>query len=346
MRWSRVCLEAIGYELPKERVTSAALEARLEPLYRALNLGPGQLEALTGIRERRFWPRGTRMADVAALAGRKALEASGVAAQDLGVLIFAGVCRDQLEPATACEVAHSLGVAPETIVFDVSNACLGVMNGMVDIANRIELGQVRAGLVVSAESARHIVDGAIDRMLAEPTLERLRLSLATLTGGSGAVGVVLTDESLSDGGHRLHGAAALADPEHHRLCRWGPAQGLLGESASQMDTDASGVLSHGVALGERTWAQLMSTLEWRTPDVDKVICHQVGGPHRDAVLKALGVSPDRDFSIYRDLGNIGTVSLPLAAAFAHEAKLLSRGERVAFLGIGSGLNCLMAGLTW
>ena len=346
MRWTRVCLEAIGYELPEERVSSASLEARLEPLYRSLNLGPGQLEALTGIRERRYWPRGTSMTDAAVRAGRKALEASGVAAQDIGVLIFAGVCRDQLEPATACAVAHALGVAPEAILFDLSNACLGVVNGMVDVANRIELGQMRAGLVVSAESARHIVDGAIDRMLAEPTLERLRLSLATLTGGSGAIGVVLTDESLSDSGHRLQGAAALSASEHHRLCRWGPPQGLLGETPSQMDTDATGVLQHGVALGVRTWEQLLRTLEWRASEVDKVICHQVGGPHRDAVLAALGVSPARDFSIYPDLGNIGTVSLPLTAAFADEAGFLARGERVAFLGIGSGLNCLMAGLTW
>ena len=51
--------------------------------------------------------------------------------------------------------------------------------------NRIELGQIRAGLVVSADSSREIVDTAIARMLKDPTLDRFRLCLATMTGGSG-----------------------------------------------------------------------------------------------------------------------------------------------------------------
>src|SRR4051794_1592860 len=147
MRWSRVHIEAIGYEIPEERVRSTDLEARLAPLYDALRLQPGQLEALTGIRERRFWPPGQRMAACATKAARKALAQSGVKAEDLGAVIYAAVCRDDLEPATACEVAHALGTSPDAWIFDLSNACLGVMNGMVEIANRIELGQIRAGLV-------------------------------------------------------------------------------------------------------------------------------------------------------------------------------------------------------
>ena len=69
------------------------------------------------------------------------------------------------------------------------------MNGMLDIANRIELGQIRAGLVVSCESAREIVDIMIDRLIAEPDMELFKMSLATLTGGSGAA-AVLSDRRL------------------------------------------------------------------------------------------------------------------------------------------------------
>ena len=61
-----------------------------------------------------------------------------------------------------------------------------------NVANRIELGQIRAGLVVSCESAREIVDLTIDRLLRERSMETLRKTVATLTGGSGAVAVVLT----------------------------------------------------------------------------------------------------------------------------------------------------------
>jgi 3-oxoacyl-[acyl-carrier-protein] synthase-3 len=256
---------------------------------------------------------------------------SGVPADALGAVVYAGVCRDNLEPATACAVAEAIGTGPDALVFDVSNACLGVLNGMVELANRIELGQMRAGIVVSSESSRDIVETSIARMNQDPTLERYRLGLATLTGGSGAVAVVLTSADFSDSEHRLAYGAALSAPEHHRICRWGPKQGLLGETDNVMDTDASAVLNHGVDLGRRTWERFLATTGWRASDVDRVICHQVAA---------------KDFSTFPELGNIGTVSVPLTAARAAEEGFLRSGDRVGLLGIGSGLNCLMLGLEW
>ena len=346
MRWNHVCVEALAYELPEERVSTRELETRLGPLYAALHLEPGQVELLTGIRERRWWPQGTGMAQAAARAGQKALDAAGVSARDLGVVIYAGVCRDNLEPATACAVAEALGAGPEALVFDVSNACLGVLNGLVEVANRIELGQARAGLVVSAESSREIVEASLARLNADPTMERYRLGLATLTGGSGAVAVVLTHAQDSASEHRLLAGAALNATEHHRICRWGPARGLLGETANVMDTDASQVLEHGVELGHRTWERFLAATGWTTAQVDRVICHQVGAGHRREVLATIGIDEARDFSTFELLGNIGTVSVPLTAARAAEASFLRPGDRVGLLGIGSGLNCLMLGLQW
>jgi 3-oxoacyl-[acyl-carrier-protein] synthase-3 len=85
---------------------------------------------------------------------------------------------------------------------------------------------------------------------------------------------------------------------------------------------------------------------WARNQVDKVICHQVGEGHRDTILKELGIAPEKDFSTYKYLGNIGTVSLPLTAAIAAQRNFLKTGDRVGFLGIGSGLNCLMIGWEW
>jgi 3-oxoacyl-[acyl-carrier-protein] synthase-3 len=346
LAWRRVCLEAVAAVVPEERVSTRSLEARLGPLYRALHLEPGQVEQLTGIVERRVWPTAPVMASCAVQAARRALDQAGVAARDLGAVVYGGVCRDQLEPATACAVAEALGVGGEALLFDVSNACLGVLNGVVEVANRIELGQVRAGLVVSAESSREIVDATIDRLNREPTLERYRLGLATLTGGSGACAVVLTHADDSASEHRLIAGAALNASAHHRLCRWGPPTGLLGETANVMDTDAAGVLEHGVELGAATWAQLLEATGWSGGQVDRLIAHQVGSGHRREVLAALGVAPARDHSTFERLGNIGTVSVPLTAADAAAAGLLRSGDRVGLLGIGSGLNCLMLGVQW
>src|SRR6516162_4955355 len=100
MHYSKVYLEAIGYEIAPVVVSSVELESRLGPVYDALHLGPGQLEALTGIAERRWWEEGYRLSDGAVAAARRALEASSVTADQLGCLIYGGVCREYFEPAT------------------------------------------------------------------------------------------------------------------------------------------------------------------------------------------------------------------------------------------------------
>lgn len=113
-----------------------------------------------------------------------------------------------------------------------------------------------------------------------------------------------------------------------------------------METDAPAVLEHGVALGVRTWRDFLAELDWSAESIDKVICHQVGTGHRIAVMKALGLPVERDFPTFEYLGNIGTVSLPITAALAAERGFLESGDRVGFLGIGSGLNCVMLGVEW
>jgi 3-oxoacyl-[acyl-carrier-protein] synthase-3 len=347
MKYSRVYIDAIGYELPPVVVTSAELEARLKRLYEALRIPAGQLEALTGIVERRWWDEGYSVSEGAAAAARQALAASNVAAEEVEVLIYAGVCRELFEPATACRVAAGIGVSSGAAVYDVSNACLGVLNGMIDIANRIELGQIRAGMVVSCETAREINDIMIDRMLQAPTMEMFRDSLATLTGGSGAVAMLLTDGSFSESRRRrLLGGVTQTAPQFHALCRWGlEAIRPLGFHPF-MATDSIAVLKHGVELGVRTWSAFLRKLGWMREQIDKVICHQVGAGHRDTILQTLGIASEKEFSTFAYLGNIGTVSLPLTAALAEDREFLRPGDRVAFLGIGSGLNCLMLGLEW
>jgi 3-oxoacyl-[acyl-carrier-protein] synthase-3 len=347
MKYSKVYIESLGYELAPVVVTSAELESRLEPLYKTLHFAPGQLQALTGIRERRWWEPGFPLSKGAVAAGKKALAASGLSPSDLGALVYTGVCREQFEPATACRVAARLGVSGNAAVFDLSNACLGVLNGILEVANRIELGQIRAGLVVSCESARDINDLMIARMLADPRMENFASSLATLTGGSGAVAVLLTDGSFSNSGRRrLRGGLTQAAPEHHALCLWGIAPDGKGRFVQSMSTDAVNVMNFGVELGRRTWEQFLPEVGWSSSDVDRVVCHQVGSAHQSAILKTLGIAPDKDFTTFEFLGNMGTVSLPLTAALADERDIISKGDRVAMLGIGSGLNCLMLGIDW
>lgn len=347
MQYRRVYVDAIGYELAPVVVTSHELESRLEPLYQKMHLPLGQLEALTGITERRWWEVGYPLSKGAAAAAVHALDVTEVRPEDVDVLIYAGVCREQFEPATACRVAANIGVSSNAAVYDVSNACLGVLNGIVDIANRIELGQIRAGLVVSCESAREINEIVINQLLAAGDMELFKQSLATLTGGSGAVAVLLTDGSFAAASrHRLVGGVTQAAPQHHALCRWGIEANIPAIFTQFMTTDSIAVLKFGVELGLRTWKTFLQKLGWMRDQVDKVICHQVGSGHRDSILRSMGIPREKEYSTFEYLGNIGTVSLPLTAALAAEREFLVAGDRVGFLGIGSGLNCLMLGLEW
>ncbi len=346
MRYKNVYLKCIEYELAPVVVTSSELESRIKSLYDILHLQPGHLEALTGIVERRWWEPNTPLHRGAATAASKALETSGIAAQDIGALIYAGVCREHIEPATACRVAYEIGINSTSAVYDVSNACLGVLNGMIDIANRIELGQIRAGMVISCETAREINEFTIERMLEEKTLDCLVSSLATLTLGSGAVAVILTDGSFAgDKGHQLLGGILRTAPKFHHLSRWG-LDTSNGEIRPFMETDSVSVLKHGLELSSSTWNDFLKEVDWSSPQLDKVICHQVGVEHQKQALKVLGVADDKDFTSYECLGNMGTASLPVTAALAAQRGFLRRGDRVGFFGIGSGLNCLMLGLNW
>ena len=346
MKYSNVSIAAFGYELPPNVVTSEDLEKRLAPLYQALHLQKGQLESLTGIRERRFWDPGFRMTEGAVLAGEKAIAAADIEPQSIQVLVYGGVCRDNLEPATACAVSNGLGLGPDTLVYDVSNACLGVLNGMVQVANAIELGQISAGLVLSCESAREIIDSTIERMLAARDMDMFKQTVATLTGGSGAVAVLLTEASLSEKNHRLLGGACRSANEHHGLCTWGPDSGISAVGKQIMNTDSVGVLKHGVTLGIETFQAFSRTLSLTPDQPDKTVCHQVGSTHQDTILKSIGIPRQRDFATFQYLGNIGTVSLPITAAIAAERDFFKANDLVGMLGIGSGLNCLMLGIRW
>jgi 3-oxoacyl-[acyl-carrier-protein] synthase-3 len=346
MNYTRVCIASFGYELPPNVVSSEDIEQRLSPTYAALKIQKGQLEAITGIRERRYWDPGFQLSRGAAQAGRKAIEAATLSRDRIGMLIYGAVCRENLEPASACAVAHTLGLPPECQIYDVSNACLGVLNGMVNVANAIELGQIQAGLVVACESAREIVDLTIERLNREKNMDVLRKTLATLTGGSGAVAVLLTDTDLTPSSHRLLGGVARSAPQHHRLCVWGPDTGIPGNTRHMAETDPVQVLQNGVALGIETFYEFRRRLSLAEGQPDKVICHQVGATHQRAILDAIGLPAERDFTTFRHLGNIGTVSLPITAAIAAERGFLKTGDHVGFLGIGSGLNCLMLGINW
>ena len=212
------------------------------------------------------------------------------------------------------------------------------LNGMDVAARMIERGEVDYGLIVDAESSRPITEATIER-LSQPGVkkEQFRAEFASLTLGSGAAAVVMTSRKLAPLGHSYLGSVTRAATQFNRLC--------YGQM-DRMVTDTRVLLTEGLKLATKTFSVARVALGWVVDELDQFIIHQVSKAHTDSLMKVLGLDPAKIFRIYPELGNIGPASVPIALAKAVEMGKIKRGDRVALLGIGSGLNCSMAEIVW
>ncbi|MEN9554725.1 MAG: 3-oxoacyl-[acyl-carrier-protein] synthase 3 protein 1 [Planctomycetota bacterium] len=344
MQYQHVCIEAVAHTLPPHVISSDSIEQQLQPVYQKLGLPAGRLELMTGIRERRWFDPGVLPGTVSIATATLALQKSGLDPSLIGALIHGSVCRDRMEPATAAGVHSGVGLPDRCLVMDVSNACLGLLNGMLIIADQIELGRIKAGIVVGTESGRDLVEGTIESLLNDPELTRqsIKPAFASLTIGSGSAAIVLCDRKLSKSGHQLLGGAFLSDSSAHRLCAGG-VEGRHGDGRPRMETDSEALLHAGISLARQTWQQAATSLGWQNQDVARVFTHQVGRQHRTALMQQLNFDPALDFPTVEFLGNTGAAALPMALSMGLEASPAKSGERFALLGIGSGLNSIMLG---
>ncbi len=338
MRYERVHIQAIEFVVPPTEVTTEALERMLGPLYRRLGLSQGLLEALTGVRARRFWSDGTKAHDAATQAARRLIDKHGLPPCGLQALVSTSVCKDYLEPPMASLIGGDLGVGDQCRNFDVGHACLGFMSGMITVANMIELGQIDAALVVAGEGSREVTSATVRRLL-KPGVSFATFSenLATLTLGSMAVAALLVNEKHSRHGHRFLGGASLSATNHSRLC--------LG-TATSMKTDAPTLLREGVSLAGRTWAQAQQNLGITHGDVSEFLLHQVGQANHEALMTSLDLPSEKVLRLYVDHGNVGAAGVPFTLATAVEQGRVRAGDTAMLMGIGSGLNCTMLGVQW
>lgn len=344
MRFRHACIESLATVLPEEIWTSASIEERLRPLYERLKLPAGRLELMTGIKARRQWPAGTRPSDASAKAGKAVLQRSGLKGGQVEVFIHCAVSRDMLEPATASFAHHKIGLGAHCQIFDISNACLGFLNGMVTLGAMIDSGQIKCGMVVAGENGRPLVEQTVQHLLAAPlNRNEIKPFFANLTIGSGAVGAIICHEDLLPAGpkHRLVAGAYLSATQHSELC-----QGDTSGQGLQMETDSEQLLVAGVEVARETWQKFEQATGWSRKTPDHIICHQVGSTHRRKLYETVGLDLAKDYSTFEALGNTGSAALPTALALAVDRVIVKPGHKAALLGIGSGINCLMLAVEW
>ncbi len=344
IHFSHVCLDTFGYELPPRVISSEEIEDRLSPVYKRLRLPTGRLELMSGISQRRLWPKGTKPSDAASLAGKRVLESANIDPKEIDCLIFTSVSRDMMEPATASFVHNNLGLPSSALIFDISNACLGFLDGMVMLANMIELGQVKNGLIVSGETAEELLESTLVALLEDESLSRksIKPAFASLTIGSGSVGLYMRRVKENEDRPRLVHGAWRANTEHSDLCHGDQN----GSNTTLMATNSEELLYRGVETAQKTWSEFSARPGWQAENVDRFFCHQVGSAHAKLLFSKLGLSQEKNFETLAMLGNVGSVSAPITLAMAMEQYVFLAGQKGALLGIGSGINCMMLGVEW
>ena len=316
-------------------VSSAAFDEALADTYRRVGLRPGLLERLAGIRERRWWADGVTFVDGAAEAGAKAVSESGVDPAAIGLMVNTSVSRRYLEPSTAVAVHHALGLPRSCQNFDVTNACLGFVNGMELAAAMIDSGMVEFALIVNGEDSRPVQERTVERLNGPGTVSRDVLAqFATLTLGSGAAAMVLGRADEHPEGHRLIGSASRSGSEHHDLC--------VGDN-ELMRTDLKGLLDAGLNLSADLWAEAAGEFDW-TRGMDRYIVHQVSKVHTQAMCDRFSIDPALVPTTFPTRGNLGPASVPFTLADRQDS--LVDGDRVLLMGIGSGLNASCLEIAW
>ncbi len=334
MRFGNVAIAGMAHLEAPHRLTSTEIDARLRDTMARLGMRAGLLEGLSGIVARRFWDEGTMPSDVAAKAAELALERADLPRDRVGVCVNTSVCRDWVEPSTACIVHGKLGLPATAMNFDMGNACLAFMNGMDVVAAMVERGAIDYGLIVDGESSRHVIDSTIARLnRPESTDHDFRNQFAALTLGSGAAAMILCRADRHPDAPRYLGSTTRAATEFSHLCR--------GQN-DYMETDTRTLLEQGLLLAQRTWqAAVAERQDWRAEAMDELVIHQVSSVHTEMLAELLGLDLQKVLRVYPEHGNIGPAGVPFVLSKALEQGRIDKGARVALMGIGSGLNCAM-----
>jgi 3-oxoacyl-[acyl-carrier-protein] synthase-3 len=338
MLFEHVSIAGLAHIDAPERLSSDAINERLRPTMDRLGIKTDVLRDIAGIHARRMWNAGIEASDAATLAAEKALADSSVSREKIGLLVNTSVSRDYLEPSTASIISGNLRLGENCQNFDVANACLAFLNGM-DIASRmIERGEIEYALVVDGETANLVYEKTLERMCRpDVTEEQFRNELASLTLGCGAAAMVLSRRELTPDAPRYKGGVTRAATEWNKLCRG---------NLDRMVTDTKTLLIEGLKLAQKTFVAAKLALGWVVEELDQFVIHQVSQVHTQAFIKAFGIDPEKVMTIFAEHGNIGPASVPIVLSKLKEMGRLKKGDRVALLGIGSGLNCSMAEVVW
>ncbi len=320
-------IAAVATYLPETIRSTGDTEAELRRLNPELALPTGLVRRLTGVERVHVRPDGWQTSDLAAAAGRRALDESP---GPVDLLLFASASQDLIEPATSHIVSAKLGL--DCPVLDVKNACNSVLNAMQVADALIATGQYRRVLVVSGEQPSHAVRWRLDDQ------QQFFRSFAGYTMSDGGAAVLL--ERTEAAGAGVLGSRFIARSEHWAVGTL-PAGGSVNphaEGGAYFDMDGAALQRAFAEVGVGLVEQTVSDLGHDVTELDFVAVHQVARSYHDTIVAVLGIDPARTVVTIGEHGNLASVSLPLQLQLASERGLVGPGSLVALVGLAGGIS--------
>jgi 3-oxoacyl-[acyl-carrier-protein] synthase-3 len=302
-----------GSYLPSRVVTNRDLE-------KTVDTSDEWIVTRTGIRQRYLAEEGQTTSDLALQASRQAIEASGLKAEEIDLIIVATTTPDQVFPSTACLLQHKLGVKG-SIAFDVQAVCSGFVYALTIADNFIRAGQARTALVVGAEVLSRILDW------------KDRTTCVLFGDGAGAV-VLRADETPGILASALHADGSYADI----LSVPGNVCGgkIVGNPFLEMDGGT--VFKFAVKVLDEIGRETMDKAGLPMSAVDWLIPHQANLRILEATAKRLGVPTERVIVTVDRHGNTSAASIPLALDVAVRDGRIKPGQKVLLEGVGGGFT--------
>ncbi len=316
-RLTGVRLVSTGSYVPERVVTNADLGA--------LGFDEDWIVQRTGILERRYAPPEMATSDVATEAARRAIEAAGVKASDIDLVILGTFTADMPVPASACRVQDNLGICASA--FDIQAACAGFMYSLITASQFVVAGTSQLALVIGADCNSRAInpddkktyplfgDGGGAVLLSRGTDEQ---GLLAYTLGSDGAGRALLCRPM--GGSRIPpNAESMAKGDQYLFMNGRP------------------VFKWAVRLLEETIHAVLDRAEMTLDDVDLFVLHQANRRILDAAAEAMDIDPHKVAINLDRYGNTSAGSIPLALDEAHRAGRVGPGSRFCMSGFGAGL---------
>jgi len=311
MAYSRIA--GTGSYLPEQRLTN-------QQLAETVDTTDEWIFERTGIRARHIAAAEQQTSDLALHAAQRAMEAAGVTAADIDLIVVATSTPDMIFPSTACLLQAKLGVT-RGAAFDVQAVCSGFIYALATADKFVSTGSARCALVIGAETFSRILDWTDRR------------TCVLFGDGAGAVVLTASDQPGVLSSH-LH-----SDGRHSGILRvpGGVQNGkVVGNPFVEMNGQA--VYKQAVrVLGEVT-QEALSAHGLTGADLDWMVPHQANIRIIMSTAEKLGLKPEQVVTTVHEHGNTSAASIPLALDTAVRDGRIQRGHNVIFEAVGGGLT--------